>query len=98
MAAAQYHSRADDTPADTAPAGTAVRDPLRSGLSAAGAGGSTLSGGEFLPVWSLGERIKPTFEEFWDHSIDFMDKLEDMSVERSESDPSIYDLPDDEDQ
>jgi membrane protein required for colicin V production len=49
-------------------------------------------------VWTLGERIKPTFEEFWDHSIDFMDKLEDMSVERSESDPSIYDLPDDEDQ
>ncbi len=47
-------------------------------------------------VWALGERIRPTFVEFWDHSIDFMDKLEEMSVERSESDPSIYDLPDDE--
>ena len=46
-------------------------------------------------VWALGERIKPTFVEFWDHSIDFMDKLENMSVERSESDPTIYDLPED---
>jgi uncharacterized membrane protein required for colicin V production len=27
-------------------------------------------------VWALGEQVKPIFEEFWDHSVDFMEKLE----------------------
>lgn len=48
-------------------------------------------------VWQIGERVKPIFEEFWDHSVDFMDKLEESGMERAESDPNIYDLPDDDD-
>jgi hypothetical protein len=43
-------------------------------------------------VWAMGKQLRPTFEDFWDHSIDFMDKLEDMSLERSESKPIIRDL------
>ena len=48
-------------------------------------------------VWALGKQLKPTFEDFWDHSIEFMDKLEDMSLERSESKTKIIDY-DDEDE
>ena len=47
-------------------------------------------------VWAMGKQLKPTFENFWDHSIDFMDKLEDMSLERSESKPRIIDYDDEE--
>ncbi|MEN0005331.1 MAG: CvpA family protein [Bacteroidota bacterium] len=46
-------------------------------------------------VWYVGEQVKPIFEEFWDHSVDFMDKLEQGGLERAESEPNIYDLPDD---
>lgn len=47
-------------------------------------------------VWKVGKQLRPTFENFWDHSIDFMDELEDMSLERSESDTKIFDIEDDE--
>lgn len=47
-------------------------------------------------VWSWGGKLKPVLVDFWDHSIEFMNKLDKMSVEREESDPNIYDLPDDE--
>ncbi|MEL7021240.1 MAG: CvpA family protein [Bacteroidota bacterium] len=43
-------------------------------------------------VWSLGEKLKPTFEEFWDYSVDMMDRLEEMSIQRTESEPDIYDI------
>ena len=39
-------------------------------------------------VWKLGRVIKPVFEDFWEHSVEFMDDLEELSndgVERSES-------------
>lgn len=49
-------------------------------------------------VWSFGERLKPTFEEFWDYSVDMMDRLEEMSVERTESEPDIYDIEESEEQ
>ena len=39
-------------------------------------------------------RFKPMFEEFWDSSLDMMDRLEEMSVEQTESKPNIYDIPD----
>lgn len=47
-------------------------------------------------VWYYGEKAKPVLEDFWDHSIEFMDRLEDAKVQREESDPVIYDLPDEE--
>lgn len=43
-------------------------------------------------VWVIAEKLKPTFEEFWDYSVDMMDRLEDMGVERTESEPNIYDI------
>ena len=46
-------------------------------------------------VWAVGKQLKPTFENFWDHSIDFMDELEEMSLQRSE-DSEIFDIEEDE--
>ena len=46
-------------------------------------------------VWAWGQKAKPIFEDFWDHSIEFMDDLENMSVERRESAPEFYDIPED---
>ncbi len=48
-------------------------------------------------VWNFGNKLKPAFAEFWDHSLDVMDRIEDMSVKREESNPSVYDIPDDDD-
>jgi len=47
-------------------------------------------------ISSAGRYLQPTFEEFWDHSLDFIDKMDqDVSVERHESD-EIYDIEEDE--
>lgn len=42
-------------------------------------------------VWKLVEALKPTFQEFWDYMIDFMDGLKGMSTETIESERSIRD-------
>ena len=47
-------------------------------------------------VWKMGRSMQPMFQEFWDHSIDFMDKIQDMSLERSESNPDIFDIEEEE--
>lgn len=47
-------------------------------------------------VWNVAQTLKPTFKEFWDHSVDFMDRIEEVSIERTESEPNIYDLEEDE--
>ena len=38
------------------------------------------------------EKIKPTFQDFWDDSVEFMDRMEEMSIERAESESSIFDI------
>ena len=43
-------------------------------------------------------RFKPMFEEFWNNSLDMMDRLEDMSVQHEESKPNVYEIPDEEDE
>jgi len=48
-------------------------------------------------VWNFGNQLKPVFKEFWAHSLDVFDRIEDMSVERTESNPSVYDIPDEDD-
>ena len=55
---------------------------------------------EDIPAQSkdLVYRFKPMFEEFWNSSMDMMDRLEDMSIEQSESQPEIYDIDDNEQQ
>ncbi len=44
----------------------------------------------------VGEQLKPVFTDFWNEALDFMDRMEDMSVQRSEADPTIYDIDEDE--
>ena len=48
-------------------------------------------------VWEFGNKLKPTVQEFWAHSLDVFDRIEDLSVERTESNPSVYDIPDEDD-
>ncbi len=38
--------------------------------------------------------IQPTFEEFWDQSLDFIDRMQETSVQKTESEPKIYDIED----
>ncbi|MCG8329960.1 MAG: CvpA family protein [Chitinophagales bacterium] len=45
-------------------------------------------------VWEWGGQVRPILEDFWQHSIEFMDKLEDAGLEREESDPYIYNKDD----
>lgn len=47
-------------------------------------------------MWALLGKAKPTLQRFWDHSVEFMDRLEDYRVEDSESEPTIYDIKEDE--
>jgi hypothetical protein len=35
----------------------------------------------------------PSFKQFWDEAVEAMDKVQE-TVERTESDPAIYDIPD----
>lgn len=45
-------------------------------------------------ILNAGRRLQPTFEEFWDHSLDFIDRMDkDVSVERQETD-QVYDIED----
>lgn len=44
----------------------------------------------------VGEQLRPIFTDFWNESLDFMDRMEEMSVRRSESDPTIYDIEEEE--
>lgn len=47
-------------------------------------------------VWSALGSAKPVLQDFWEHSVDFMDRIEEKSIERTESDPNVYDIPEDE--
>jgi membrane protein required for colicin V production len=38
--------------------------------------------------------LRPTFEEFWNQSVDMFDKLESMSLSESDREPKIYDIQD----
>lgn len=48
-------------------------------------------------AWNAISKLKPTLMEFWDDSVEFMDRVEKVGVEKTEGEPNIYDLPDDED-
>ena len=47
-------------------------------------------------VKGITQRLKPMFIEFWNETLDVLDKVEDMGVERTESDPTIYDIDEEE--
>lgn len=42
------------------------------------------------------EVIKPTFQEFWQESVKFIDRMEEKSMENTESQPTIFDIPEEE--
>ena len=42
------------------------------------------------------EYAKPTFQEFWQESVKFIDRLEEKSMQKTESQPTIFDIPDEE--
>lgn len=44
---------------------------------------------------AIGKNLVPIMSDFWNKSLDVMDRLEDMSIERTE-DQKVYDIPDDE--
>lgn len=48
-------------------------------------------------VWAGYAYLKPTFDEFWDETIKFMDRIQENGLERKEGDPNIFDIDDDED-
>lgn len=55
---------------------------------------------EFLKAYPMkakkvGVAFLPVFQTFWDQSVTLMDKLKKTGVEKIESDPHIYDIPDD---
>lgn len=47
-------------------------------------------------VWNAGKVLRPTFEDFWDHIVEFMNRMEN-TIEREESPATIFDKPDNED-
>ncbi|MCB0634076.1 MAG: hypothetical protein KDD15_30305, partial [Lewinella sp.] len=47
-------------------------------------------------LMQAGSVLKPVFTDFWNYSVDFMDRLERMNVERTENN-NIFDIEDDED-
>lgn len=40
------------------------------------------------------EYIKPSFQEFWQESVKFLDRMEEKSMEKTETAPNIFDMPD----
>ncbi len=44
----------------------------------------------------VGAAFMPVFQGFWDQSVEMMDKLKKTGVEKTQSEPNIYDIPDDE--
>lgn len=47
-------------------------------------------------VWEAGKTLRPVFEDFWDHTVEFMDRIEGTGIERTESPSSFYDLDEEE--
>jgi len=43
---------------------------------------------------SVYEYIKPGFKDFWKESVRFMDQMQEKSLEKTESQPTIFDIPD----
>jgi membrane protein required for colicin V production len=37
----------------------------------------------------------PIVKDFWANSLDAMDRIRDMSIQKTETDPNVYDIPDD---
>ena len=50
---------------------------------------------EFPPkLKSAYEFLKPSLQEFWQETVEFLDRMEEKSMEKTESKPNIFDMPD----
>lgn len=45
--------------------------------------------GQAKELWA---RVQPTFEDFWNQSLDFIDQMEDSSIKRNDGEAEIYDI------
>ncbi|MBI5915796.1 MAG: hypothetical protein HY842_10490, partial [Bacteroidetes bacterium] len=41
------------------------------------------------------EYIKPSFKDFWQESVKFIDRMQEKSLQQTESQPTIFDVPED---
>ena len=39
-------------------------------------------------------KVTPLFRQFWNNTMDMIDKVKTKSIEKSETNPNVYDLPD----
>jgi len=39
-------------------------------------------------------KITPLFRQLWNNTMDMMDKIKTQSIEKEESNPNVYDIPD----
>jgi membrane protein required for colicin V production len=44
------------------------------------------------------EWVKPGFQDFWRESVKFMDRVQEKSLEQTEDQPTIFDIPDEQEQ
>lgn len=49
--------------------------------------------GQVKQVWT---RVSPSFKDFWDQTINFIDQMEEQSIQRDDDTPEVYDIEDDE--
>lgn len=49
-------------------------------------------------AYKVAKQLQPTFEKFWEDAMRMMDRLQDVSVEREEGAPNVFDLPDEEEE
>ncbi len=47
--------------------------------------------GQVKEIWA---RVQPSFEDFWNQSLDFIDQMEDSSIKRNDGEAEIYDIED----
>ena len=45
--------------------------------------------GQAKELWT---RIQPTFEDFWNQTMDFIDQMEDSSIKRNDGETEIFDI------
>lgn len=43
-------------------------------------------------------QVTPLFRQFWNNTMDVMDKVKSRSIEKAESNPNVYDIPDNADE
>lgn len=48
-------------------------------------------------VWKAGQKLRPVFTDFWEHTVEFLDQLDKNGVQKTETNPTFYDIEDNND-